>query len=250
MLSVFVEKGGCGFGSLDAVADEQGVDGGILATETAVNQVGRLSATLFEDVVAERVSRLAVEDAVGLEVCESVGVEDFSPFVGVIACGVTSGEDVTELGLEGRAVDIREDAHLLDGLALEGHWVGYGGGVAERVPGHIEIAEGELTHAGVCGAELRRAYNLVDKILRDRFAGYVVLGERVEEFLLGEIVLVELRGEFHEIAVDICAGELLIVGAGEQTVEGVAEFVKESLNLIGGEQRRLVGCGLGEVHHD
>ena len=33
-------------------------------------------------------------------------------------------------------------------------------------------------------------------------------------------------------------------------MQGVAELVQEGLYLVGGEQRRLVGGGLGEVHHN
>ena len=60
-------------------------------------------------------------------------------------------------------------------------------------------------------------------------------GKGVEEFALGEVVLVELRGQLNEVAVDICARKRRILGVGEQTVKRMAELVQECLNLVGGE---------------
>ena len=65
--SVAVDEGAGCVGFLDAVADEESVDAGILSAEAAVDYVGCLCSTLFKDVVAERIGCFAVEDAVLLE---------------------------------------------------------------------------------------------------------------------------------------------------------------------------------------
>lgn len=61
------EAGGSGFGGFHSVAVEEGVDGGFLSAESLVEGHGMLGAAPAEDVVAERVGGLAVEDAVFLE---------------------------------------------------------------------------------------------------------------------------------------------------------------------------------------
>ena len=85
-----------------------------------------------------------------------------------------------------------------------------------------------------------RALNLIYQLLRHRLAGLVVLSEGVEELLLAEEVLVELRGQFHEVARHIGAGEGAVLAAGEHAVERVSELMEEGLYLVVGEERGLV----------
>jgi hypothetical protein len=85
---VFAEEGGGGVRRLDAVTDEEGVDGGILATETTVDYVGSFRATLLEDVVAEFVGSFAVEDAIGLELGKSISIEYLGPLIRIVAGSV------------------------------------------------------------------------------------------------------------------------------------------------------------------
>ena len=245
---VLVDGDGGGGGGGDAVADQEGVDGGVFAAEVAVEACGMTGASALEDVVAEGVGGSAVEDTVFLEVGESVGVEHFGPFIGVIAGGIASGEDVAEGGAGHRSFDGFEDLDGFHGLALELHGVGHGSGGG--VPCHVEVAETELTHAGVAGAELRGLHKFLDELVGEFLTGLIVAGEGVEKLALGEVVLVELRGEFDEVAVDGGTRKRSVLALRQQSVEGVAEFMEESLDLIGCEQRGGVGRGLGEVHHD
>ena len=48
-------------------------------------------------------------------------------------------------------------------------------------------------------------HEAVDKLCRNWFAGLIVAGKGIQEFFLVEIVLVELRGQLHEIAVYVGA---------------------------------------------
>ena len=194
-----------GGGGEDAVADQEGIDCRILAAEALVKDGGVLCAAALEDVGAEGVGRRTVEDAVLFEFGESVGVKHLGPFVGVVSGGVSPGEDVAELGRMHRSFNIGEDAHLLDCGALEGRGVVDRGG--DGVPCHVGVSESELAHAGVGGSELRGFHDFLNKVGGNFLAGLVVLGEGVEELLLSQVVFVELRGEFHEVAVDACAGE-------------------------------------------
>ncbi len=197
------DGGGGGIG--DAVANEEGVDGGVFAAEVAV-EAGRMTgASALEDVVTEGVGGGAVEDTVFLEVGESVGVEHFGPFIGVIAGGIASGEYVAEGGAGHRAFHGFEDLNGFHSLALELHGVGHGSG--SGVPCHVEVAETELAHAGVAGAELRGLHKFLDKLVGEFLAGLIVAGEGVEELALGEVVLVELRGKLNEVAVYGRTGE-------------------------------------------
>src|ERR1700734_1605162 len=65
-----------------------------------------------------------------------------------------------------------------------------------------------------------------------------------EDCGVGGPVLVELRGEFDEVAGDGRAGEGWVLGVGEEAVEGVAELVEEGDDVIEGEERGLA-CGGG-----
>ena len=110
------------------------------------------------------------------------------------------------------------------GLALEGEDVALEV-VGEGVVGHVEQAEADLADTGVSGQEVLAAYDAVDELLGHGFAGLVVPGEGVEEVGLYGEVLHELAGQFHEVPVDIGAGEALEADAREEGVEGVAELV-------------------------
>ena len=152
------DRGGGGIG--DAVAGQEGVDGGVFAAEVAVEACGMTGASALEDVVAEGIGGGAVEDPISLEVGKSVGVEHLGPFIGVITGGIASGEDVAEGGAGHRAFHGFKDLDGFHSLALELDGVGHGSGGG--VPSHVEVAETELTHAGVAGAELRGLHEFLD----------------------------------------------------------------------------------------
>ena len=62
-------------------------------------------------------------------------------------------------------------------------------------------------------------------------------------------MLVELRGELHEVAVDRSAALALEGSFGEHAVEAVTELMEHGEHLVDGEERGGVGGGFGEVAH-
>lgn len=74
----------------DTVSSHQGLDGGFASAETFVKFHRRFGTALFEDVLAERRSRLLVEYASLLEQGEGVGIEYLCPFVTVISGSVSA----------------------------------------------------------------------------------------------------------------------------------------------------------------
>lgn len=62
-------------------------------------------------------------------------------------------------------------------------------------------------------------------------------------------MLVYLRGELHEITVNVGAALAAQAGAAEHPVEAMAEFMEHGLNLVEGEQSGGVGGRTGEISH-
>ena len=122
-----------------------------------------LRAALREDVLAERRSRLAVEDALLLEERESVGLEHLGPLVTVVSGGVTAREDVAESRSHRRSGN--DGQHLRRGhrdgfellhVALER--------LGERMPCHVGHAERQLAHVGVSRQIVLRGDDAVDDL--------------------------------------------------------------------------------------
>ena len=116
------------------------------------------------------------------------------------------------------------------------------------VPCHVEQAEADLAHAGVCHVEVGCIYYFLDFLFGWLFTGFVMSCKRVEEFFFREEVFHELRWQFHEVLVDVGAAQTFIRGACHHAVQGMSEFVQERVHLRRREQCRLVLRGLGEVH--
>ena len=57
-----------------------------------------LRTSTTEYLAAEPLGAGAVEDAVGLEAAEDVGIQHLGPFVSVVAASVTAAEDMAEIG--------------------------------------------------------------------------------------------------------------------------------------------------------
>ena len=155
---------------------------------------------------------------------------------------------MVELRRNSAIVNRLEDFHLLDGFVFECHRVVDGSG--DSVESHVEITEHQLTEASVACGILRGVDNLIDKRLRNGFTSDIMFCEAVEELLLRKIVFVKLRGQFHEVAINRCARHRSIAGICEKTVERMTKLVEECFHLVGSEQRRLVGSGLSEIHHN
>ena len=93
-------------GLLDnAVSTHERFDGRLAAFEPFVEDHGIFGSTTFQDIVAERRGCGRVENAMSFEYGECVGIEDFGPFITVVSGGVSTREDVAELGGDQRAVD-------------------------------------------------------------------------------------------------------------------------------------------------
>ena len=99
-------------------AAEQGFVVGLAAHEVAEKHGGMLGAATREYFVAKTSSGLLVEDAVGFETAEDVGIQHLGPFVAVVAAGVAAAEDVAEVG--GRASTWHTRYEVGHGRSLNG----------------------------------------------------------------------------------------------------------------------------------
>ena len=78
--------------------------------------------------------------------------------------------------------------------------------------------------------------------LKLRLACLVVGGEGVEKFFLRAEVFHELRGQFHEIPIDICTRKGTVGGVGEDAVKGMPKLMQEGFHLAQCEQGWLLVC--------
>jgi len=230
----------------EAGADEERLEFRIAAHEAAVEFVGGGGVALAEDVLAEGAAGLRVEDALALEAGEGVGIEHLGPFVGVIAGGVAGGaaEEVVETAHHGgragfhRGAVIGEDflVDLVEVAAIPGGEAG--------VQFEVELAEGELAHERRGAEVVARGDHFVEKILRDRLAGFVVAGEQVERLAIPAEIFHDLRGQFDEIPGDVGAGKRFDGHIAEQAVEEVAELVENRFDFRVGQQGGLASVKL------
>ena len=94
-----------------------------------------------------------------------------------------------------------------------------------------------------------RGVHLVEQLLRQCLTCQVMLGKGVEELLLVDEVLVELRRQLYEVAWHVRARHRGVLTLGEHAVQAVSELMQEGAHLVVGKQCRLVVGGTGEVHH-
>src|SRR4051812_35205432 len=100
-------------------------------------------AALGQDILAEAAGDILIEEPFFFEILESVGVEDFGPFIAVIARRITAGEDMAEAAARIGAGDRRKQAGPFGRLLLKGRQIGDSRRVL-GMPCEIEKRETEL----------------------------------------------------------------------------------------------------------
>ena len=149
----------------------------------------------------------------------------------------------------GRAVardDLVDKTHLTADLLLE--FCHIGGLVSlgklreillgEFVPLHVEDRRGAKLGGHEALVELPGIVNLGHEGVRNDLTGLVMLGIFSENLRLESPVLIKLRECLHEVTGDIGSADGRIVALCEKSVEGVAELVEHSLDLINGKEGR------------
>ena len=157
----------------NTVSLEESVDGGFAATETYIQIHSFLGTTLLQDVLAETFRCFLIEDRAVLGLClfenrERISIEEFGPFVAVIACSITAGEDMRECGTHLRARNGRKNLYLLHGIVAEtanglnrAQFVILHKRLLQSMPSHVEISETELAHTSI-GSQVRlRSVHLI-----------------------------------------------------------------------------------------
>lgn len=112
-----------------------------------------LRASLFEYVLAETRGCLFVIYAVFLEYGECIGIEDFSPLVAVVSCGIASSEDVGECGAASSGRHIGKNVGFGRGCALHLKHIAVERG-CDGVVCHVLKAEAELAQTEVAAVEV------------------------------------------------------------------------------------------------
>src|SRR5690554_3812612 len=166
----------------ETAAQQEGFHRGLGATKSNVEVHGVAGAALAEDVFTEAFGGSLVEDAFFFEEGIGIGIEDFGPFVAVVAGGIASVEDVSEGGTETAARHFGKKLGFGHGGFLKTDGVG-GNGFGNGVPGHVVEAEAELTNGEVATLEIIGSNNFLNEVFRHGLSGLVVNGHILEPFL-------------------------------------------------------------------
>ena len=81
----------------DSISLKQSLNSRFTTTETLIECHGMFCSPFTQNLIAETLGSLLVEDTVALEYAEGIGIQYLSPFIGIIACSITAGHDVREL---------------------------------------------------------------------------------------------------------------------------------------------------------
>ena len=115
------------------------------------------------------------------------------------------------------------------------------------MPCHVEQGRAQVFGRGETLVERSRALQLLDQILRHRRSGLIVLRIVRENRRLQSPVLVELRGEFDEVARHGRTADRWVLHVREHTVQCMAELVKHRRHVSEREERGLACSRLCEV---
>ena len=134
-----------------------------------------------------------------------VGVQHFGPFVGIIPCGISSCENMAERYRGGASVAgeqhgvlhhfIFESDDILDAVRIA------------HMPFHIEDGKSHLSEAGPSGHEILSGAELLDQLIGNFFAGFIMGRETVQRFRFIQPVFLDLRRKLDEIPQDVGAAQ-------------------------------------------
>ena len=96
--------------------------------------------------------------------------------------------------------DLRRHADALERVGLERHDIESVLAAARQVQRHVDDGRGGVFDGGEALVEGPRRQEALQQLLRHRLAGAVMPGMGAQDLRLFEPVLIELRGQFHEIA--------------------------------------------------
>ena len=214
----------------NAVPLQESFDVGLLTSEVHIQLHGVGCATFGKDFAAKAFSCLLIEDTVFLEKAKSISIQHLSPLVAVVACRITTAHDVRELYAHVCVRNGRQQLRAAHSFALEVLDVvrkRFGKGVV----GHVEHTETELSNASIATIEVAALTDALNEFVGQRRSCFVVKGKGMEELWFDGEVLHQLRGQFHEVAQDVCAAQALVMHLREDAVQGMTELVQESFHL-------------------
>ncbi len=222
----------------EAGALEERLEARVASHETSVEIIDWLGVALAEDVLAEGHAGGGIGETFLLEAGEGIGIEDFGPLVGIIASGVTGGgaEEVIEAADHARGDGFARGAVVGKDAALQGIEIGAAMILPMDVKFEVELAVGELGHAGggahvVFGGD----HFLIDR-LGDGLVGFVMSGKEIEGFAGPAEIFHDLGRKLDEIPWDVSAGEGFDLDVAKQAMEEVAKFVEDRFDFVMGEQ--------------
>ena len=146
-----------------------------LAPEAFIKYHRVFGTAFFQDIFPERFGGSLVVNTLLFENRESICIQHFRPLIAVVAGSITSSEDMAETGRETATVYGREGfgrGHCLIFECLDRT----ADRRSDRMPGHVDQAEAQLTVTLITTLEIGRFMDFGDIFLGNFLSGVVMYG--------------------------------------------------------------------------
>src|SRR5690606_10580211 len=118
------------------------------------------------------------------------------------------------------------------------------------MPRHIQQTETQLPDGLVTFHIIRRFFDFFNQFLRNGFARFTMLREQFQSFGFIAVIFHELRWQFYKIIINIRSGKTFVSNVSQNSMQGMAEFVKQSGYFIESQKRRFFVRGFCEIAND
>ena len=108
-----------------------------------------------------------------------------------------------------------------------------------------EQTEAELADTRISYIVVLCAYDALDEFVGDEFASLVVTSILAKNLRFECPMLIDLRGKFYEVALNIASA--LILNITEERMKSMTKFVEHCFSFVGSQQRWLSSRWFGKV---
>mmetsp|Transcript_23488 Transcript_23488/g.40542 ORF Transcript_23488/g.40542 Transcript_23488/m.40542 type:complete len:291 (+) Transcript_23488:252-1124(+) len=188
-----------------------------------------------------------------LEGIKSVRIQHLCPQVHVVLCSITvTSKEVQEMGGTVAGHNALGKSKALEFSCLKGWYINIRH-VWRGVQRLIQQSRDRVLHRIKALVEGLRRLHAGNQLVRDGHPRVHVARVPLQDLLLREPVLVQLRGQLHKVLEDVGSCEAMVRHVGEHPMKAMPELVEQRCGIVEAEEGLLPRGGFGEVvvvHHD